>query len=111
MGTIRIAIAGVGNCASSLVQGLTYYRGANGAKPVPGLMHSGLGGYYVKNLEVACAFEIDKRKVGRDVSEAVFAKPNCTALFSNVPPLDAPTYMGPILDGYAPLMENYPEDV
>jgi len=111
MGTIRIAIAGVGNCASSLVQGLTYYRGANGAKPVPGLMHSGLGGYYVKDLEIACAFEIDRRKVGHDVSEAVFAKPNCTAVFSNVPQLDAPTYMGPILDGYAPHMDKYPEDV
>jgi myo-inositol-1-phosphate synthase len=111
MGTIRIAIAGVGNCASSLVQGLTYYRGANGVKPVPGLMHSGLGGYYVKNLEVACAFDIDRRKVGRDVSEAVFAKPNCTAVFSNVPTLEAPTYMGPVLDGFAAHMEDYPEDV
>ena len=110
MGTIRVAIAGVGNCASSLVQGLTYYHSANGAKPVPGLMHSGLGGYYVKDLKVACAFDIDQRKVGKDVSEAIFAKPNCTAVFSNVPFLEAPVYMGPLLDGCAPHMDKYPED-
>jgi myo-inositol-1-phosphate synthase len=111
MGTINVAIAGLGNCASSLVQGLTYYHGANGARPVPGLMHSVLGAYSVKDLRVVCGFDIDRRKVGRDVSEAIFAKPNCTASFSNVPHLEAPTYMGPVLDGFAPHMLQYPEDV
>jgi myo-inositol-1-phosphate synthase len=111
MGNIRVAIAGVGNCASSLVQGLTYYHAANGVKPIPGLMHSKLGPYYVKDLTVACAFDVDQRKVGKDVSEAILAKPNCTAVFSNVPVLEAPVYMGPIHDGVAPHMEKYPEDV
>ena len=110
MGTIRIAIAGVGNCASSLVQGLTFYHGANGTKPIPGLMHNNLGGYYLSDIKVVCAFDIDKRKVGRDVSEAVFAKPNCTKQFSVVPTLDAPVYMGPVNDGYAAHMDKYPEE-
>lgn len=110
MASIRIAFAGVGNCASSLVQGLKYYVGANGTKPVPGLMHSNLGGYYIKDIEVACAFDIDARKVGKDVGEAIYAKPNCTAVFAQVGTINAPVYMGPIGDGIAPHMEKYPED-
>src|ERR1041385_45541 len=99
MGTIRVAIAGVGNCASSLVQGLHYYHGANGTHPIPGLMHNNLGGYYLSDIKVVCAFDIDKRKVGRDVSEAIFAKPNCTKQFvAQMPTLNAPVYMGPIHD-------------
>ncbi len=110
MGVIKIAIVGVGNCASSLVQGLTYYHGANGVKPVPGLMHSVLGGYGVKDLQVACAFDVDARKVGKDTSEAIFAKPNCTTVFSNVPFLEAPVYMGPPMDGIATHMDKYAEE-
>ncbi|HLE47873.1 MAG TPA: inositol-3-phosphate synthase [Candidatus Thermoplasmatota archaeon] len=111
MGTIRIAIAGVGNCASSLVQGLTYYHGANGTKPIPGLMHNDLGGYYLSDIKVVCAFDIDKRKVGRDVSEAIFAKPNCTKQFvAQMPNLNAPVYMGPVHDGVAAHMDKYPEE-
>jgi myo-inositol-1-phosphate synthase len=110
MGSIRIAIVGVGNCASSLVQGLTYYQNANGVKPIPGLMHNQLAGYSIRDIKVVCGFDIDKRKVGRDVAEAIFAKPNCTKKFSDVAPLGATVYMGPVHDGFAAHMDKYPEE-
>ncbi|TGQ55916.1 inositol-3-phosphate synthase, partial [Mesorhizobium sp. M1C.F.Ca.ET.212.01.1.1] len=68
---VRIGIVGVGNCASSLVQGLSYYRHANGNEPIPGLMHADLGGYHVDDIEVVCAFDVAENKVGRDVAEAI----------------------------------------
>lgn len=109
MQRIRIAIVGVGNCASSLVQGIHHYRAA-GAGPAPGLLHPDLGGYAPGDIEVAAAFDIDARKVGRDLSEAVFALPNCTArLCPDLPPSGTIVSMSPILDGLAPHMRNHPE--
>ncbi|TIW30625.1 MAG: inositol-3-phosphate synthase, partial [Mesorhizobium sp.] len=81
---VRIGIAGVGNCASSLVQGLSYYRDARGNEPIPGLMHADLGGYHVDDIEVVCAFDVAKGKVGRDVAEAIFNAPNNTFRFPDV---------------------------
>jgi myo-inositol-1-phosphate synthase len=75
---VRVAIIGVGNCASSFVQGVRYYRDADGAEPVPGLMHVDLGGYHVSDIEFSAAFDIDAEKVGLDLSEAIFAGQNNT---------------------------------
>lgn len=108
--TINVAIVGVGNCASSLVQGIYYYGEQNGANP-SGLMHESLGGYRCKDVNIVAAFDIDERKVGKDVSEAIFALPNCTKVFhQNVPRTSAMVHMGRILDGYSDHMENYPDD-
>ncbi len=82
---IRVAIVGVGNCASSLVQGAEYYNGAKEGEFVPGLMHVNLGGYHVSDIEFVAAFDVDKNKVGKDLSEAIFAKPNNTLKFADVP--------------------------
>ena len=84
MSKVRIAIVGVGNCASSLVQGLTYYRDADPSDRVPGLMHVELGGYHVRDVEVVAAFDVDANKVGKDVAEAIFTEPNNTIRFSDV---------------------------
>ena len=109
MSTINIAIIGVGNCASSLVQGLSYYR--NGANDTIGLMHHDLGGYRPSDIHVVAAWDIDRRKVGKDVAEAIFAKPNCTEVFcGDVPASGAVVRMGRTLDGVADHMEDYPED-
>ena len=86
MAKIRVAIAGVGNCASSLIQGLEYYRGAN-ATEVTGLMHPVVGDWSVSDIEVVCAFDIDRRKVGKPLEQAIFAKPNCTTVFQAALPL------------------------
>ncbi|MGQ0535201.1 MAG: inositol-3-phosphate synthase, partial [Methanobacteriota archaeon] len=110
MGAIRTAVVGVGNCASSLIQGLHHYRDASEGTRVPGLMHTVLGGYRPRDIRVVCGFDIDRRKVGRDVSEAIFADPNCTARFSDVPPLDAPVYMGDVLDGISNSMQSAPDE-
>lgn len=107
---IRIAIAGVGNCASSLVQGITYYKGRNPAD-VAGLMHPRIGQWRCSDIEVVAAFDIDRRKVGKLLSEAVFAKPNCTLSFQQALPVsEVAVLMGPVLDGVAPHMANYTED-
>ena len=99
MSKVRIAIVGVGNCASSLVQGLEYYRDADPADRVPGLMHVELGGYHVRDVEVVAAFDVDAKKVGKDVSEAIFSEPNNTIKFSDVPPTGVPVLRGRTLDG------------
>ena len=99
MSTVRIAIVGVGNCASSLVQGLTYYRDADPSEDVPGLMHVELGGYHVRDVEVVAAFDVDAKKVGKDVAEAIFTEPNNTIRFSDVAPLGVPVSRGHTLDG------------
>jgi myo-inositol-1-phosphate synthase len=99
MSTVRIAIVGVGNCASSLVQGLTYYEDADPADRVPGLMHVDLGGYHVRDVEVVAAFDLDAAKVGRDVAEAIFTEPNNTIRFSDVAPLGVRVARGRTLDG------------
>ncbi|MFU0505205.1 inositol-3-phosphate synthase [Pseudaminobacter sp. NGMCC 1.201702] len=97
--TVRIGIVGVGNCASSLVQGLTYYRDANGNEPVPGLMNVELGGYHVRDVEVACAFDVASSKVGRDVAEAIYAPPNNTHRFAEVERTGVRVARGNTLDG------------
>jgi myo-inositol-1-phosphate synthase len=109
MAKIKIAIAGIGNCASSLIQGLVYYKGTD-PEDVIGLMHYNLGGYTLTDIEVVAGFDIDERKVGKDVSHAMFAPPNCTVKFSEVPNLGVEVKMGPVLDGVAPHMAEYPED-
>ncbi len=96
---VRVAIAGVGNCASSLVQGVQFYANAREEDDVPGLMHVDLGGYHVGDIEFVAAFDVDAKKVGRDLSEAVFSPPNNTIVFSDVPPLDVEVQRGPTLDG------------
>jgi len=99
MSTVRIAIVGVGNCASSLVQGLTYYKDADPSDGVPGLMHVELGGYHVRDVEVVAAFDVDANKVGKDVAEAIFTEPNNTIRFSEVAPLGVTVQRGRTLDG------------
>ena len=99
MGSVRVAIIGVGNCASSLVQGVHYYREAPDDAFIPGLMHARLGGYHVRDIEFSAAFDIDERKVGRDLSEAIWQAPNNTVKFAQVPHLDVPVQRGMTHDG------------
>ncbi len=99
MGKIRVAIIGVGNCASSLVQGVEFYRHAPEDEFVPGLMHVRLGGYHIGDIEFSAAFDIDRTKVGKDLSEAIFAAPNNTYKFSDVPHLGVPVSRGMTHDG------------
>jgi len=109
MKSINIAIVGIGNCASSLVQGLEYYR--EGANDTVGLMHWDLGGYKPSDIKVVAAWDVDARKVGKDVAEAVFAKPNCTAVFApNVPATGTIVKMGAVMDGVADHMSEYKDD-
>ncbi len=108
MAKIRAAIVGVGNCASSLVQGVAYYREVN--DNTVGLMHWDLGGYEPTDVEFVAAFDIDERKVGTDLAEAIFAKPNCTAVFAQVPASGIVVRMGAVLDGMADHMEAMPAD-
>ncbi|MGE5248278.1 MAG: inositol-3-phosphate synthase, partial [Verrucomicrobiota bacterium] len=114
MGRIRIAIAGVGNCASALVQGIEYYRDAPeapGGDFIAGLMNREVGGYRPGDIEVVAAFDIDRRKVGIPLNEAIFSPPNCTTRFAGPMPAPSPIVrMGPVLDGVAPHMSEYPED-
>ncbi|WP_094226672.1 inositol-3-phosphate synthase [Methanolobus psychrotolerans] len=110
MDKIKIAIAGIGNCASSLIQGIEYYKNKE-EKDAVGLMHWDIGGYRPFDIEVVAAFDIDERKVGRDVSEAIFAPPNCTAVFCHeVPKTGAIVKMGCILDGVSEHMLNYSDN-
>ncbi|HLE80338.1 MAG TPA: inositol-3-phosphate synthase [Dehalococcoidia bacterium] len=99
MGKINVAIIGVGNCASSLVQGVHYYRNAADDDFVPGLMHINLGGYHVSDIQFVAAFDIDRSKVGKDLSEAIFLPPNNTYKFCDVPPLGVPVQRGMTHDG------------
>ena len=108
MEKIRVAVIGVGNCASSLVQGVSYYRAAN--DNAAGVMHWTLGGYTPTDVEFVLAFDIDERKVGVDLAKAIFAKPNCTAVFAEVPPSGVKVKMGAVLDGMADHMEHMPAD-
>src|SRR5918997_1091836 len=96
---IRVAIVGVGNCASSLIQGIEFYCAATGAAPIPGLMHLDLGGYHVGDIECVAAFDIAHGKVGRDLAEAILAPPNNTARFATVPPTGIEVRRGPTYDG------------
>lgn len=99
MGKIRVALIGVGNCASSLVQGVEYYKNAKESDYIPGIMHVNLGGYHIGDIEFSAAFDIDKNKVGKDLSEAIFTSPNNTQKFSEVPPLNVKVERGMTHDG------------
>lgn len=96
---VRVAIIGVGNCASSLVQGVHYYREAKAEDFIPGLMHVNLGGYHISDVEFTAAFDIDTNKVGKDLSEAIYTSPNNTYRFADVPFLNAKVYRGMTHDG------------
>ena len=96
---VRVAIIGVGNCASSLVQGVEYYKNAPDDAQIPGLMHVRLGGYHIRDVEFTCGIDIDQNKVGKDLSQAVFTAPNNTYKFTDVPNLNAPVYRGMTHDG------------
>ena len=110
MGRIKLAIVGVGNCASSLVQGIEYYKGQD-PEHTAGLIHWDIGGYRPFDIEVVAAFDVDVRKVGKDISEAIFEAPNCTTVFcKDIPKTDVRVRMGCILDGVADHMKDYPED-
>ena len=99
MAKIRVAIVGVGNCASSLIQGIEFYRSATGEAPIPGLMHLDLGGYHVGDIECVAAFDVARGKVGHDLAEAILAPPNNTARFAAVPPTEIEVRRGPTYDG------------
>src|SRR4051812_7137064 len=96
---VRVALIGVGNCASALVQGVQFYQNARAEDIVPGLMHVNLGGYHVRDIEFTAAFDIDQNKVGRDLGEAIFAEPNNTIKFSDVPKLGVTVHRGMTHDG------------
>jgi len=99
MSKVRVAIVGVGNCASSLVQGLEYYKSASPEDRVPGLMHVKLGPYHISDVEVVAAFDVDAKKVGKDVAESIITEPNNTIRFAHVPPTGVTVQRGPTLDG------------
>jgi myo-inositol-1-phosphate synthase len=98
MSKVRLAIVGVGNCASALVQGLEFYKDAETEDAVPGLMHVDLGGYHIRDIEVVAAFDVDAKKVGNDVAEAILSEPNNTIRFAEVPHLGISVQRGPTLD-------------
>src|ERR1700712_1778149 len=103
---IRVALVGVGNCASSFVQGLQYYCNANAHETVPGLMNVELGGYHVGDIEVVAAFDISAHKVGQDVARAILAAPNNTHIFATVPPRGIIVQRGPTMDGLGKYMRD-----
>ncbi|MBV8718106.1 MAG: inositol-3-phosphate synthase, partial [Chloroflexi bacterium] len=107
---VRVAIVGVGNCASALVQGVHKYQNASPDEFVPGLMHVDLGGYHVRDIQFVAAFDVDARKVGRDLSEAIFSEPNNTVRFAEVPTIGMKVSRGRTLDGIGQyLAEVVPE--
>ncbi|HWH01460.1 MAG TPA: inositol-3-phosphate synthase [Pilimelia sp.] len=114
MGSVRVAIVGVGNCASSLVQGVEYYRQADPADRVPGLMHVKFGDYHVSDVEFVAAFDVDAKKVGRDLAEAIVASENNTLKLCDVPPTGVTVQRGPTLDGlgqyYREIVEEADEE-
>lgn len=98
-GKVRVAIIGVGNCASSLVQGVHYYQETEEGEDIPGLMHAQVGGYHVRDIEFSAAFDVVKGKVGKDLSEAIWVEPNNTIKFAEVPHLNVPVHRGMTHDG------------
>lgn len=112
MGKIKVAIAGLGSCASALIQGVEYYRDQKEGV-IPGLMHIDFGGYFIEDIEFVAAFEVNGLKIGKDISEAIFAEPNLCVKFSDVPPTGVKVLPGPVSDGVAPHMVDafhVPED-
>jgi myo-inositol-1-phosphate synthase len=103
---VRVGIVGLGNCASSFIQGLTYYRNAKSNEPVPGLMNVDVGGYHISDLEISSAFDVNANKVGRDVADAIWAAPNNTHRFSSVAETGVTVKRGPVLDGVGRYLED-----
>lgn len=99
MPKVRVAIVGVGNCASSLIQGVEYYKEAKESEAIPGLMHVNLGGYHIRDIQFSAAFDIDKNKVGKDLAEAIFTRPNCTYKFCDIPRTGIKVLRGMAHDG------------
>ncbi|MCX6658874.1 MAG: inositol-3-phosphate synthase [Candidatus Bathyarchaeota archaeon] len=99
MPNINVAIAGVGNCASAVIQGVHFYRNASEQETVPGLLHVKFGGYHPSDIKFVAAFDIDSRKVGKDLSEAIFSKPNNTRVFAHPPNMKVRVMRGPVMDG------------
>lgn len=114
MSSIRVAIVGVGNCASSLVQGVEFYRDAKPDETIPGLMHVVFGDYHVSDVEFVAAFDVDDKKVGKDLSEAIVSSENCTIKIADVPTLGVEVQRGPTLDGvgkyYADTIDESPAE-
>ena len=105
---IKVAILGVGNCASSLVQGVAYYTAFSGK--TSGLMADDIGGYKAGDIEFVCGFDVDERKIGLPLKQAIFAKPNCTLVLYPDVTFEAPVYRSPVIDGVSPQMASYPQD-
>ena len=103
---VRVALIGIGNCASSLVQGVEYYKNADARRFVPGLMHVDLGGYHVRDIEFSAAFDIDANKVGKDLTEAIFAAPNNTCRFAEMPPTGVKVRRGMTHDGLGKYLDG-----
>ncbi len=97
--TIKLAVVGLGNCASSLIQGIEYYKDAGDNEDIPGLMHANFGGYHLKDIEIVAAFDVNKNKVGKDVADAIYEAPNNTTVFAKVPKTGVKVLRGPRLDG------------
>ncbi|MCW4020676.1 MAG: inositol-3-phosphate synthase [Candidatus Bathyarchaeota archaeon] len=107
MPEIKVALAGVGNCASALIQGVHYYRNAKETDIVPGLMHVNFGEYHIRDIKFVAAFEVNKLKIGKDLNEAIFAEPNkCARFVDSLPKTGAQVYKAPSLDGVAPHMKE-----
>jgi len=107
---IRVAVIGVGNCFSSLYQGFEFYKDHN-EEQIPGVMHSDIGGYRAGDIEIVAAFDVDARKVGKRVGEAIFSAPNCARVFQSEVPAGPVVQMGPVLDGVSDHMASQPEEV
>jgi myo-inositol-1-phosphate synthase len=103
---IRVALVGVGNSASALIQGTQYYKDAKPGTTVPGLMHVNFGGYHIKDIKFVAAFEVNKDKIGKDLAQAIFTKPNCVVKIADVPHLNVKVSSAPIMDGVAPHMRE-----
>jgi myo-inositol-1-phosphate synthase len=103
---IKVAIAGLGSCASAIIQGLYHYKDASDDDFVPGLMHVRFGPYHINDLEIVAAFDVNTKKIGKDISEAIFAKPNAARKFADVPKMGVTVLPGPISDGVAPHMRK-----
>lgn len=106
MPEIRVAIAGVGNSASAIIQGVEYYKKTKEDVAVPGLMHVNFGGYHIRDVKFVAAFDVNKTKIGKDLAEAIFTEPNCVTKFAEVPPLGVKVSAAPILDGVAEHMKK-----
>jgi myo-inositol-1-phosphate synthase len=106
MPEIRVALVGVGNSASALIQGTQYYKDAKPDTTVPGLMHANFGGYHIDDIHFVAAFEVNKSKIGKDLSQAIFTPPNCAVKFADVPNLNVTVQPAPVLDGVAPHMRE-----